>query len=159
MNRSLFLLSRAQRTPTACALVEATLCVCLSFFLAGCEKKIAAQDKGGSGPVPVTAPVGGLTPGTVYRYRLDARNVNGGGPSEERELVAPAHPGIAPLAYPKSSPSIMAGASEPQSTGRKGLFALGPLVWMERATSSLPVPDSPTMRTGWVVPATLERMR
>jgi hypothetical protein len=30
---------------------------------------------------------------------------------------------------------------------------------VDRATSSLPVPDSPRMRTGWVEKATLERMR
>ena len=74
-------------------------------------------------------------------------------------VLARVVPGMAPLTWPKSSLSIRAGTSEPQSTGMKGLLALGPLVWMERATSSLPVPDSPTMRTGWVVAATLERMR
>ena len=78
---------------------------------------------------------------------------------EQADLGAARLPGTAPLAWPKSSPSIMAGTREAQSTGRKGLWELGPLAWMQRATSSLPVPDSPTMRTGWVVPATLERMR
>src|SRR6185437_11185745 len=37
--------------------------------------------------------------------------------------------------------------------------ARGPLRWMVCATTLLPVPDSPTMRTGCVVKATLERMR
>jgi membrane fusion protein, heavy metal efflux system len=35
-------------------IVEATLCVCLTVFLAGCGKKAAADDKSGTGPAAVT---------------------------------------------------------------------------------------------------------
>jgi cobalt-zinc-cadmium efflux system membrane fusion protein len=35
-------------------IIEATLSVCLSVFLAGCEKKATAQDKAGTGPTSVT---------------------------------------------------------------------------------------------------------
>jgi len=52
----------------------------------------------GSGEVPVSARVVGLTPDTSYRYRLNARNVHGKTESEERQFVAPARPGIAGVA-------------------------------------------------------------
>jgi DNA-binding beta-propeller fold protein YncE len=49
----------------------------------------------GSGAVPVTAPVSGLTPDTLYKYRLEARNHNGVAKGEYRVFVAPARPGVA----------------------------------------------------------------
>jgi hypothetical protein len=49
----------------------------------------------GSGAVPVTAPVSGLTPDTLYKYRLEARNDNGVAKGEYRVFVAPARPGVA----------------------------------------------------------------
>jgi hypothetical protein len=59
---------------------------------AACEPEVNKIT--GSGDVPVTASVLGLTPDSVYRYRLDARNVNGDAEGEEQELVAPARPAI-----------------------------------------------------------------
>jgi hypothetical protein len=52
----------------------------------------------GSGAVPVTAAVSGLTPDTLYKYRLEARNHNGEAKSEYRTFVAPARPEIAGVA-------------------------------------------------------------
>ena len=44
--------------------------------------------------------------------------------------------------------SISVGTSDPQSTATNGICAKGPRKWMARATSSLPVPLSPVIRTG-----------
>ena len=53
----------------------------------------------------------------------------------------------APFSWPKSSFSRMSFGSAAQLSGKKGPFALSLLAWMARATSSLPVPDSPKIRT------------
>ena len=53
-----------------------------------------------------------------------------------------------PLRWPKNSLSISSGEIAPQFTGTKGPFARAPSPWMRRAITSLPVPDSPWMKTG-----------
>ena len=50
-----------------------------------------------------------------------------------------------PFLWPKNSLSINSEGIAPQLTGTNGPAARGPSSWMERATSSLPVPDSPLM--------------
>ena len=61
---------------------------------------------------------------------------------------------------PKSCASYCVGSEDVlHSMVLKGSEARGPFRWMVCATTLLPVPDSPTMRTGCVVKATLERMR
>jgi hypothetical protein len=77
----------------------------------------------------------------------------------QQALPRPVAPVKAPFTYPKSSLSINVGTSDPQSTGTNGFAALGPLLWIDRATSSLPVPLSPRISTGWVEKATFDRMR
>ena len=55
--------------------------------------------------------------------------------------------------------SALLAVIEPQSTGMNGLDALAPLKWIDRATSSLPVPLSPWISTGCVEKATFDRIR
>jgi hypothetical protein len=53
----------------------------------------------------------------------------------------------APRLWPKSSLSRRASGIAPQFTATKGPSRRGPRRWSARATSSLPVPLSPSMRT------------
>ena len=65
--------------------------------------------------------------------------------------VAPAlgaAPVKAPFSWPNSSDSTRSGAMAPQLTVTKGRSRRGLAWWMARARSSLPVPDSPSIRTG-----------
>jgi NHL repeat len=48
----------------------------------------------GQEPVAVHAVVSGLTPLTLYRYRLVAGNANGSDPGSDRTFIALAHPGV-----------------------------------------------------------------
>lgn len=48
----------------------------------------------GSAPVPVSADVSGLTPGTVYHYRLVASNAEGETASKDKTFIAPTAPTI-----------------------------------------------------------------
>ena len=48
---------------------------------------------------------------------------------------------------PNSSASIMSGGIAAQFTGTNGLSARSDSEWIERAATSLPVPDSPVRRT------------
>src|ERR1035437_7731918 len=52
-----------------------------------------------------------------------------------------------PFSWPKSSLSSRVSASAAQLTATKGLDARSPALWMARATSSLPVPLSPWIKT------------
>ena len=74
--------------------------------------------------------------------------------SSKRPRRATWAPVKAPRAWPKSSDSRTPSAMAPQSTATKGPDARGDAVWMARATSSLPVPLSPWMRTVASVEAT-----
>ena len=53
-----------------------------------------------------------------------------------------------PRLWPKNSLSMSSDGIAPQLTGTNGPSARGPEPWIMRATSSLPVPDSPEMCTG-----------
>ena len=53
--------------------------------------------------------------------------------------------GKAAALVPKSSLSISSEGMAPQFTGTNGPSARAPQSWIRRATSSLPVPDSPVM--------------
>ena len=53
----------------------------------------------------------------------------------------------APFSYPNSSLSTSVSGIAPQSTGTKGPSARRLALWMPRATSSLPEPVSPRIRT------------
>ena len=55
--------------------------------------------------------------------------------------------------WPKSSESSSVSESAPQLTATKGRSFRGELTWIARATSSLPVPLSPVMRTVLLVGA------
>jgi len=61
----------------------------------------------------------------------------------------------APFSYPNSSLSRRVSGSAPQLTAMKGLYFRELLVWMALATSSLPVPVSPLMKTVALVSATV----
>jgi hypothetical protein len=63
-----------------------------------------------------------------------------------------------PFTWPNSSLSISSEGIAPQLTGTKGMAARAPESWIRRATSSLPVPESPTMCTGAWLRATLAIM-
>ena len=63
--------------------------------------------------------------------------------SPRRSWFAPVN---APLQWPKSSLSSRASDSAAQFTARKGAAARRPESWMPRATSSFPVPVSPSIR-------------
>ena len=65
----------------------------------------------------------------------------------------------APRTWPKSSDSISSAGMAPQFTATKGMAARGESSWMARATSSLPVPDSPVRSTVVLVGATLRTWR
>ena len=60
-----------------------------------------------------------------------------------RPRLAPTAPVNAPRAWPNSSDSSSDSVSAVQLTGTNGACARGEWVWIARATSSLPVPDSP----------------
>ena len=66
----------------------------------------------------------------------------------------PAAPVKAPGSCPKSSLATTPSAKTPQFSATKGLEARPLWSWMARATSSLPVPVSPRIRTGTSVAAT-----
>ncbi len=66
-------------------------------------------------------------------------------------VVAPVN---APRTWPNSSDSISSEGIAPQLTATKGLRARGLRMCMARATTSLPVPDSPVISTGRFVLAT-----
>ena len=53
----------------------------------------------------------------------------------------------APRSYPKSSDSSRPSLSAPQLIEMKGSLARSLCWWIARATNSLPVPDSPVIRT------------
>ena len=72
----------------------------------------------------------------------------------KRPRFAAMAPVKAPLAWPKSSDSSSDSVSAVQFTGTKAAPARGECVWMARATSSLPVPDSPCTSTVAVEAAT-----
>ena len=60
----------------------------------------------------------------------------------------------APFSWPKSSLAMSSLGMAPVWTGTKGPWLRRLRLWRARATSSLPVPDSPTMSTGATVGAT-----
>ena len=53
-----------------------------------------------------------------------------------------------PFLCPKNSLSISSEGIAPQLTGTNGPSRRGPDSWISRATSSLPVPESPEICTG-----------
>jgi len=61
-----------------------------------------------------------------------------------RDVYAPVN---APFSWPKSSLSSSSAGMAPQLTATKALPRRGLLSWMALATTSLPVPDSPSTRT------------
>src|SRR5579885_103613 len=62
--------------------------------------------------------------------------------------VSVLRPVKAPFTWPNSSDSMRVGTKVEQSTGTNGLLFLTPRKWIDRATSSLPVPLSPSTKTG-----------
>jgi hypothetical protein len=74
-----------------------------------------------------------------------------------RERSAPVN---APLSWPKSSLSRRVSAKAAQLTATNGRSRRGLAAWMDRATSSLPVPVSPVTSTvAWVGPTRSTRSR
>ncbi len=63
----------------------------------------------------------------------------------------------APFSCPKSSDSMISLGIAPQLSATKARGRRGELWWRALATSSLPVPDSPVIRTFIFVGATLRR--
>ena len=63
-------------------------------------------------------------------------------------LVSVTAPVNDPRVWPKSSDSSTLSVNAPQLIGTNGRAARRPLAWIARATSSLPVPLSPTISTG-----------
>jgi sugar lactone lactonase YvrE len=61
---------------------------------APCVTESGGAVGGGQGPVAVHAVVSGLTPLTLYHYRLVAGNANGSDPGLDRTFLAPTHPGV-----------------------------------------------------------------
>ncbi len=74
--------------------------------------------------------------------------------SSKAPLRFTAAPVKAPFSWPNSSLSISCGEMAAQLMGMKGLSARREHSWTARATSSLPVPDSPRMATVAVEGAT-----
>jgi hypothetical protein len=72
--------------------------------------------------------------------------------------LAATAPVKAPLTCPKSSDSISPWDSAAQFTATKRPSRRGLLLWIARATSSLPVPDSPRISTVALVFETCWRM-
>ena len=68
-----------------------------------------------------------------------------------RSALAPVN---APLRTPKNSDSSRVSGIAPQLTATKGWPARALTSWIARATSSLPVPDSPCTSTGAMLRAT-----
>ena len=67
--------------------------------------------------------------------------------TSKRPLRSSVAPVKAPRRWPKSSLSSSPSESAAQLTATKRWSRRGPAAWMARATSSLPVPVSPSMRT------------
>ena len=65
----------------------------------------------------------------------------------EAALAVLTAPVKAPRSWPKSSLSSSSAGMAPQLTGTNGRPARGDESWIARATSSLPVPDSPRIST------------
>ena len=59
----------------------------------------------------------------------------------------PTAPVKAPFSWPKSSLARSSSLKAAQLMARKGPWGRGPCSWTKRARTSLPVPDSPVMRT------------
>src|SRR5438270_219180 len=74
--------------------------------------------------------------------------------SSKRPRRAPVAPVKLPRAWPNSSLSSTPSAMAPQSTAMNDPCARREAPWIARATSSLPVPDSPTTSTVASVDAT-----
>ena len=72
--------------------------------------------------------------------------------------VATRRPLKAPLTCPKSSLSMRLSGMAPQSTPTNGSLARFDAAWMDRATTSLPVPVSPWMSSVVVVGAIRSRI-
>src|SRR5450756_1105066 len=70
-----------------------------------------------------------------------------------------AAPVKAPRTWPNSSDSSSVSGSAPQLSATNGRSRRGELKWMARATSSLPVPESPVTRIVLVVEATVSIRR
>jgi len=68
--------------------------------------------------------------------------------ASKRPLFWLSAPVKAPFSWPKSSLSSSSRGIAPQLTVRRDSDALGLALWIARARSSLPVPDSPSMSTG-----------
>ncbi len=75
--------------------------------------------------------------------------------SSKRPSLRRTAPVNAPRSWPKSSDSSRPSGMAAQETVTKGPSRRAPASWMARATSSLPVPDSPDTSTVASVPATL----
>ena len=74
-------------------------------------------------------------------------------------LLVAAGVGEGALAWPNSSDSTSSAGMAPQFTATKGRAARGESSWRARATSSLPVPDSPCKSTVVFTGATLRTCR
>ena len=67
--------------------------------------------------------------------------------SSKRPLRAENAPVKAPFSWPNNSLSNNSAGIAPQLTGTKGPLLRDDASWMERAITSLPVPDSPSTKT------------
>jgi len=65
---------------------------------------------------------------------------------KKQPFAAAIRAGKGPLTWPNSSASIISGGMAAQLTGINGLSARSDSEWIERAATSLPVPDSPVSR-------------
>ena len=74
--------------------------------------------------------------------------------SSKRPFLRECAPVKAPRSWPNSSDSNSGSGSAAQLTLTNGIAARGELWWMARATSSLPVPDSPRSSAVALVRAT-----
>ncbi len=91
---------------------------------------------------------GAASPAWACSHRLSRQGT--GFPRRRRRTLpslALSAPVKAPFSYPKSSDSRRVSGSAPQFTARKGSPALGPSECTALASTSLPVPVSPCIRT------------
>ncbi len=80
----------------------------------------------GSGPVPVSAHLTGLTPGVIYHYRLVAENANGQNPTPDQEVFTGPRVSEAGVVNVASSSATLQVSIDPNGVDTHYYFQYGP---------------------------------
>lgn len=107
--------------------------------------------------VPVTAPLGGLTPHQAYHFRLNAENSFGGTLGEERVFstpaLAPQIPAAGSAAFITASAAVISGALNPENLTTRYQFEYGPCATLATCAETQSTLDQESGQFG-TIPAT-----